>query len=151
MLVLLTIMLSMQAAAESNFVNADGSDLSELCIAATQSRQKMQLVADELGLAPVNQATLACNDMPLHEFVKTYRDNVTNDVALYLFQKNDETMETELCYAAVTSLARYQSLKEAYLIGRNQEEQILCNRTPIKRFMQRYHQRENRGIAALMQ
>lgn len=122
-------------AGEIKFVNADGSSLSEVCIAAVDSRESMHNKARELGVKPVTLQSIVCNGKPLPEFVSLYR-GVNTD---YVLNVSDEKPETQLCAAALTSKEAYENIKETYFAGvHNLETAIYCNNMPLKHFVRKH-------------
>jgi hypothetical protein len=72
---LLFVLASAGAHAESvRFVNGDGSEVTELCIAAATSAPDLNTRATRLGIRNFTNDDVLCNDMPLNEFMRKYRN-----------------------------------------------------------------------------
>lgn len=140
----ITLLLSLLGSATAfagspQFTNSDDSDLSQLCIAAIESTQQLQLTAAELGMSGMNLSKLACNGVPWKKFVKSYRSSDFYNPPTLIFSKTNDTIETKLCYAAVTSKAKYMELRKEYLSGGGKvEKDVMCNRIPLKSFAKKY-------------
>ena len=91
-------------ATDVKFVNADGSDLSGLCIAAAQSDKPVGALATELKVgAPAGE--VLCNGTPIRAFVSQFRTD-TSAATLYVVSSANETPETQLCLAALNMKTR---------------------------------------------
>ncbi len=122
-----------------NLVNADGSELSAICIAAVTSREAMYDTAAELHVVPFNPATLRCNDMTLSRFLSTYRETAAAEPTEFVFSKSDSSPITELCLAAVKSEQEYMAVKEQYFSDDEKvESEVLCNGIPLLTFARKY-------------
>lgn len=120
-------------------VNADGSDLSAICIAAVTSREAMYDKAAELGVLPLQPSTLRCNGMTLGRFISTYRAAAKPLPAGYVFSRADDSPTTELCLAAVKSEQEYMSVKEQYFgDDATVEAEVHCNGMPLLTFARKY-------------
>ena len=129
------------AQADSNrLVNADGAELSAICIAAVTSREAMFETAAELGISPLNPETLLCNGMPVGRFAGKYRSAAAKEAAAgFVFSKSDDSPVTELCLAVVRSEQEYLKVKEQHFGGdANVEAEVLCNGMPLKTFARKY-------------
>jgi esterase/lipase superfamily enzyme len=127
------VALSTSAANAVEFVNQDGSELSNLCIAAVQDGRvnKSQL------------ENLSCNGMPAKTFVKKYRTTKAKTVSQAIrFESKDNTAESELCVAAATSNKAYNQTKNR-LFGRTDTRQIACNGKSIAVFAKKYNKAFN--------
>ncbi|MDT8320793.1 MAG: hypothetical protein RQ826_09750 [Xanthomonadales bacterium] len=128
-------------AGELVFTNADGSALSEVCVTAVNSPEKMYQVAKKLAVTQLN--TVACNGMPLEKFVAKYgykpEEHESPMITSFVFNKSNDDPETELCFAAVTDDVRIQEVKEKHFPGEmDVEETVLCNGLPLKQFVKKY-------------
>jgi hypothetical protein len=122
-------------------VNADGSALSELCIAAVSSRSDLSATAKALGITPLDTETLRCNGMRLGRFVGRYGNTVARKATAYFFSKADETAVTELCMAAVSSEQEYRKVMELHFSNDAEvEAEVRCNGIPLRRFARKYRE-----------
>lgn len=122
-------------------VNADGSPLSQLCIAAARSEGSVFQLAKELGINTLELDNIACNGEPIMSFVRSQRKVMHDGVAnAYTFNHGDDSMETELCIAAVTEPEKFEALKPEYYSKSGEE--VLCNSQPLDLFVRRYGKRE---------
>jgi hypothetical protein len=122
-------------------VNADGADLSAVCIAAVTSREAMYETAAEVGLAPLDVATLRCNNMTVSRFVASTRNSVAaiETPASFMFSKSDNSPVTELCMAALSSDQEYLKVKEEkFGADPKVEAEVRCNDMPLKTFARKY-------------
>jgi hypothetical protein len=125
-------------------VNADGADLSAICIAAVTSREAMYDTAAELGVHPFEPETLRCNGMSVGRFISMTRERpaapeVAKAAEGYLFSKSDTSPVTELCMAAVSSDQEYLKVKQEYFSGdATVETEVMCNGMPLKTFARKY-------------
>ena len=136
----LLIVLSTQTfAGDAKFVNADGSASSQLCIAAVDSYASIYQVAKEMGVSRVSVGSLRCNDMSLRRFVNTYQTAPVVEMTTYSFNKSDDSVETEICIAAVTSSEDFVDLKQAHFSGRSSAiNGVRCNDMSLDRFVDKY-------------
>lgn len=129
------------AHAESvRFVNGDGSELTDLCIAAATSAPDLNTRASRLGIRNFTNDDVLCNGMPLNEFMRKYRTIKTPDTVIMSFRKTDDSPETELCYAAIMFSPGIEDLKAAYLRRHSGFDEVLCNNMPFERFVEKYRQ-----------
>jgi hypothetical protein len=122
-------------------VNADGADLSAICIAAVTSREAMYDTAAKLGVQPFEAETLRCNGMTVSRFIAATRNATATPEtpAGYLFSKTDTSPVTELCMAAVSSDQEYLKVKQDYFSGDAAvETEVMCNGMPLKTFARKY-------------
>ena len=130
-----------QAQADApRLVNADGSDLSTICIAAAVSRAAMYQKAAELGLRDLRAEELRCNGLTLSSFISRHRvASTAKQPAAYVFRKSDSSPITELCLAAVRSEQEYSYVKARYFGDeKNIEAEVQCNGMPLQTFARRY-------------
>lgn len=142
-LFLVSLLLTSAGIAQADsyrLVNADGAELSAICIAAVTSHEVMIETAAELGITPLDSATLRCNGMPVGRFVGKVRSAVAREeIAGFVFSKSDNSPVTELCLAAVSSEQEYLKVKEQHFSREaNVEAEVLCNGMPLKTFARRY-------------
>jgi hypothetical protein len=122
----------------ANLVNADGSALSAVCIAAVTSREAMFEKAAELGVHPLDTETLLCNGMTLSRFVGVHRAAEAKPAG-YVFSMSDSTPVTELCMAALKSEQEYMQVKQQYFSKDDKvEAEVLCNGMPLTTFARKY-------------
>lgn len=70
------VLLAVAAAGNAepvSFVNGDGSEETELCIAAAIGAPDLNTRASRLGIRNFTTDDVLCNDMPLNEFMRHYR------------------------------------------------------------------------------
>jgi len=110
-------------------VNADGSALTELCIAAASAS------SPAAGLNPIQRKELLCNGKPVDQFVLQLRDQKKQ----YVFQATDKSDFSKLCLAAVESEESYRAVREQ-LSSRipDAESSVYCNGIPLKSFSRKY-------------
>ena len=127
----------------ADLVSGDNSNLTAICIAAAESDAAMEAKAEEFGFNQTELQTFSCNGMTLKEFAKKYRDNTSGKaVVVYTFEKTQDSRESELCFAAVTSREVYEKVKQSMFNGR--VDDVQCNGLPIEKFARRYG---NRGFS----
>lgn len=126
------------------FVNADGSDLGKLCIAAVDSDQSIRALADGMGISFYSADEVQCNGHSIVDFVHKYRSG--NAVAAprtsYIISSGNEAPETRLCLAALTSDEEFAKIKAAHFSGvQDIEQSVNCNNMPLSRFVRKYRDR----------
>ena len=57
-----------------SFVNGDGSEITDLCIAAATSAPDLNTRATRLGIRNFTNDDVLCNGLPLNEFMRKYRN-----------------------------------------------------------------------------
>lgn len=120
-------------------VNADGSELSAICIAAITSREAMYDKAAELGVRDFEPAELGCNGQTISRFVSLHRAASTAKPAGYVFSKTDDTPVTELCLAVVRSDQEYLAVKKRHFGDETGiEEEVRCNGMSLTNFARKY-------------
>jgi hypothetical protein len=120
-------------------VNADGSDLSAICIAATKSREAMYDKAAELGVRHFSAAELRCNGKTVSSFLATYRAAAEPKPAGFVFSATDDTPVSALCLASVKSEQEYMAVKERYFSNdETVEAEVHCNGMPLLTFARKY-------------
>ena len=60
-------------AAPLTFINGDGSEISDLCIAAATGAPDLNTRATRLGIRNFTNDDVLCNGLPLNEFMRYYR------------------------------------------------------------------------------
>lgn len=114
-------------------VPADDSQYTRVCLAATESEAALQSTIAELGLDKAALKEVNCNGKPLARFARQYRD------VSYNFKLKDGSAESRLCYAAVTSLEDFESIRaERFADVANLEQEVSCNGMSLERFISRY-------------
>jgi hypothetical protein len=123
-----------------HMVNADGSELSAICIAAVDSREAMYKKAAEVGEMPFEPSTLRCNGMTVSRFISSYRAaTAVPKPEGFVFSKSDDSPTTALCLAAVKSEQEYMTVKEQYFgEEENIEAEVHCNGIPLLTFARKY-------------
>src|SRR5690554_4751448 len=132
---LLLLSASATQAADVKYVNADGSPLSATCISALQGA----------ALSHEDKRTLLCNGMPVQDFLSKHSEpevRITGSQKI-VFRRADDSMETELCYAAITTGQSIEQLTQRFAVDdlEKPEEEIMCNRMPLKSFVRKYGSR----------
>jgi hypothetical protein len=151
-LLVISLLLATTAthADELRFVSSDNTDLSAMCVAATESRAAFLDAAKAHGLRSSDFNTLYCNGMPLDRFVARYRKSEQAADTRYVFSKNDETPLTELCLAALYSNETYQQMKQQYFPEDSRVgEELKCNGMPVENFVRRYRDGSREFTAAI--
>jgi hypothetical protein len=128
------------ADSDLKFVNANGSALSDLCIAAAQSEESVGSIAAQLGMAAVVANDVLCNDKPIQRFVTQFRAESAT-ATVYVVSVANQTPETRLCLAALTSDEEFARLKDAHFSDVAVEREIVCNGKPLGQFVRRYQNR----------
>ncbi|MDR0780537.1 MAG: hypothetical protein LBF16_07565 [Pseudomonadales bacterium] len=139
LLVCATPVFAAPAASVDNIrlVNADASPLSEICIAAVESRRAALDVAAEYGMSSQDLAEVHCNGMPLVQFAHTYRAPEKKMAPIYRFKSTDASPLTDVCMASVKSAEEFAAAK-ARLGADITLEEIRCNKLPLAEFARRY-------------
>ncbi|MDY6982509.1 MAG: hypothetical protein SV422_05430 [Pseudomonadota bacterium] len=126
-------------ATDVKFVNADGSALSSLCIAAAESGKTVSTLAAELRIdAPSHE--VRCNEKPIHAFVGQFRAEAAAATA-YVLSKANSSPETQLCVAAVHSQEEFAALRNTHFAGIDVDRAITCNGQSLNQFVRRYQNR----------
>ncbi len=136
---------SVAMANDVKFVNADGSKLSGLCIAAAESNKAVGALAAELGLSPVISDQILCNGTPIRAFVSQLRADIAAE-AVYTVSGANQAPETQLCLAALTSKEEFARLKAQHFGNVVVEREISCNGMPLQQFVRRYQDRLAAGV-----
>ena len=110
------------------FINNDGSSLSQICVAAAENGKVK---------GNVDATRIECNGTPLKVFAKQFEK--AQPVAMVLFENTNNTAEAELCIAAATSNDAYASAKSR--LGTNTG--VTCNGEKISSFAKRYNKSFN--------
>ena len=106
------------------FINKDGSSLSDTCIAAAQA-----------GKAAKNAGNVHCNGMPIREFAKQFQTK--GDVAkVVVFENVNNAPETQVCIAAATSNEAFEQTVSQLDINTND---VKCNGAKLTKFAKRYN------------
>ena len=131
--VVAVVTLSTSVANAVEFVNQDGSELSNLCIEAV----------NEGRLNSSKLENLTCNGISVKKFVNKYRTTKAASVSqAFSFESKDNTAESELCVAAATSNKAYEQTKNR-LFGRVDTRQIACNGKSLASFAKKYNKAFN--------
>jgi hypothetical protein len=131
---------SVAVASDVKFVNADGSALSGLCVAAAQSDKGIVTLATELGIAPAVSTEVLCNGTPIRAFVSQLRADLDAET-VYAVTGANQAPETQLCLAALNSQEEFTRLKETHFSNVAVERVIVCNGMPLQQFVRRYQDR----------
>jgi hypothetical protein len=122
-------------------VNADASMLSEICIAAVESRSAAIDVAEAEGMTKADLDEIHCNGMPLLQFVRTYHTPEKKVEPAYVLKNTDESTLTEVCMASVKSDEEFAAAK-AKLGDDVKLDEVRCNNIPLAQFAHRYRKAE---------
>jgi hypothetical protein len=130
------------AAGDYKFINADGSAMGQLCIAAVESSAtnpgSLKSLASELGIRPVEVSAIHCNGKSLAEFAKAYSADKTVTIRTYTVSIGDQSPASQLCLAALVSSEEFSKLKESQFKKMNVEREIMCNGMPMNEFVLKY-------------
>lgn len=92
---LILLALAASSYAESvRFINGDGSEVTELCIAAASGAPDLNTRATRLGIRNFTNDDVLCNDLPLNEFMRKYRNDRTPETVVTSVRKGDERPQT---------------------------------------------------------
>ena len=69
----LLLLASASNADAVRFINGDGSEITDLCIAAAVGAPDLNTRASRLGIRNFTNDDVLCNGMPLNEFMRHYR------------------------------------------------------------------------------
>lgn len=141
-IVAFSILASFSASADDvKFINSDGSSVGELCIAAIGSTDTLEFLAEELNISPVDVNKIACNGRSIHSFARKYRQNDSQEPA-YAISVANQTPETQLCLAALTSEEEFKKIVDAHFGTLSDvRESMRCNGLTIKQFVRKYRDR----------
>lgn len=132
------------ANAETRLVNGDGSELTELCIAAVESDAAYKAQAARIGNPVQLKNEIECNGMPLDSFVRRYADAKETGAVTYVFRVGDDSDASRLCLAAVRSEQEYeQTRRELFGSYVGLEDEVLCNGKPLNDFRRQYNRKES--------
>ena len=89
-----TVLICLALAGSSNaepvrFINGDGSEVTELCIAAAIGAPDLNTRASRLNIRNFTNDDVLCNGLPLNEFMRHYRTVKTPDTVVTSFRKGD--------------------------------------------------------------
>jgi len=134
-------LFSAAAGAEDvRLVNADGTMLSELCIAAVESGSRFRNLMQELKLVAGQESEVRCNGRSLKRFAADVRAKLDGTAQpVFVFRAEDESPISQLCMAALESEEAYEATK-ARLRSQDGvlESEVLCNDMPVKTFARKY-------------
>lgn len=128
----------------ARLVNADGSDVSQLCIAAAASPDALAASAKALNISTPDLYTVRCNGLSIHSFASKYRETGVKEVAKkplagFKLKKSDSSPVTALCVASTQSEQEFNKVKAQYFASAgNVEAEVLCNGIPLKTFARKY-------------
>ena len=131
--------------AEPKLVPADNSELSQLCVAAAESRSALQRAASNIGLNAQDLQDVRCNGVSLTRFAAEYRTVAAVDKATekapegYILKASDDSPLAALCIAAANSQEEYERVKAQHFSqDNNLEAEVMCNGVPLKNFARRF-------------
>jgi hypothetical protein len=125
-------------ASDVKLVSSDGSDLSNLCVAAAQSDSTVRDLAAEMNIPAASD--VLCNDQPIHHFADQFRAEAAASTQ-YVVSVANQSPETRLCVAALTSPSEFASLKAEFFGDVAVERVVTCNGLPLSQFVRRYQDR----------
>ncbi|WP_026376062.1 hypothetical protein [Aestuariibacter salexigens] len=121
------------------FVNQDGSPLSQLCIAAVESNEQLINKAKALNISRFELDRISCNDQSLNDFVKQYRATDSNEtVNVIAFENANNSLEGQLCIAAATSNQAFKAVRNR-LDGRIDADKVSCNGESLVNFAKQFN------------
>ena len=145
--VLATLLVTGASVAQAGpkLVPADTSELSQLCVAAAESRSALQSAANEIGLNAQDLQDVRCNGVSLTRFAAEYRTVADVEEAAvkasdgYILKPSDDSPLAALCIAAASSQEEYERVKEQHFSQENNlEAEVMCNGVPLKNFARRF-------------
>jgi hypothetical protein len=71
------------------FINGDGSEVTELCIAAAIGAPDLNTQASRLGIRNFTSDDVLCNGLPLNEFMRKYRTDKTPETVVTSVRRQD--------------------------------------------------------------
>lgn len=127
-------------AEEVRLVNADGTMLSELCIAAVESGDRFQNLLKELNLVAGQESEVRCNGRSLKRFAADVRAKLEGAAdPVFVFRAEDQSPISQLCMAALESDEAYEAAKARVRTQAGVlESEVLCNDLPVKTFARKY-------------
>lgn len=131
------------------FVNGDGSNKSEVCVAATISKSSWENKAGELQLGDADLQSFTCNGYPIEEFGNQYRGKQQSDesagpVKVFAFTTDTVRVAAELCIAGSTdNVSLYNAMKKTKT-PKNNMYLVRCNGMSIKRFSKKFGNKKYR-------
>ncbi len=142
-LAIATLLLATSGLAQAEsvrLINADGSELSQLCIAAVASPDALAASAKALDISTPDLPTVRCNGLMIHSFASKYREESSKKaLAGYTLKMSDTSPVTELCVASAKSEQEFKKVKEMYFSeADNVEAEVMCNGMPLKTFARKY-------------
>ena len=124
------------------FVNENGSQYSQICIAAAQSPEALKREATAQGLNSFQIKEITCNGLSLKSFAKKYRQNNSEEtVKVVAFENANKTDVTELCIAAATSNDAFSDAKAR--LFNNEDVNVRCNGQELVKFAKRFNKQFN--------
>ena len=115
-----------QSVSAVEFVNKDGSVLSEQCIAAVESGKSYRAFQGK---------DISCNGVSISEFVKQHQVASSNPKVI-AFENANNNPETEVCIAAATSNEVYSDVTARLGI---KSASVQCNGLKLNTFAKRYN------------
>lgn len=143
----LTLSATAAVAGDTKLIVADDSVYTGLCIAATESREALDTARKEAGLSTIDLRDIRCNGKSLQHFGYLYSASTVEAASeaselqstTYLFNSEDNSIETRLCLAAVTSSDEFAELRSQHFATvPNLDKTVQCNGMPLSRFIQKY-------------
>ncbi|GLX77901.1 hypothetical protein tinsulaeT_12410 [Thalassotalea insulae] len=136
---LVLMLWSIGAVQAVEFVNADNSINTEICIAATVSDQALKAKAKEYKYSNIQVSQFSCNGLPIDKFAKKYRKSMdASQVKVFSFDNTTGSIEAELCIAAAHSSDKFYAVKAELNRPKSYYESITCNDVPLVKFARKY-------------
>lgn len=128
------------SAGDVRLVNADGTTLSELCIAAVESESRFRNLMRELKLVAGQENEVRCNGRSLKRFAADVRARLEGTAQpVFVLRAEDKSPISQLCMAALESDEAYEQTRARLRTETGmQESEVLCNDMPVKAFARKY-------------
>jgi len=116
------------------FINSDGTDNADLCIAATVSNDELLMKTKQLNMSESDLTSFSCNGYSIADFAEKYKNSSEKTVNVYTFDSDTKNVVVKLCMAAATSnKALKEAMKEAN-VAKNDLYLIKCNGKSVKTY-----------------
>lgn len=126
-------------AGETQFVNADDSKHSDICIAAVESKKALKLKATEYRYSQAQIDRFSCNGISIEEFAKKHRSSSSKkQIQVFSFDNSVGSIEADICIAAAHSNKMYKKIKSSVKKPASFFNSIACNGVPLKVFANKY-------------
>jgi len=129
-------------AKDATFVNGDGSPHTSVCIAAIDSEESLKAAIKKYNFSSLELARLNCNGLSVDKFAKMYRDKSdemgARPVKVFSFGKEMNNIESDICIAAASSNAKFESIKQGLTKPKSYYRSINCNGMALGEFAKKY-------------